>query len=121
MRKHFYITQHYQRTRMSQSNKIQTISTLFPQELWGNVKLDTPEERAAHFNKLWCEWKDTEIELPRGDTTMVATRYEYLDAKHITRKFANKYKLKEFWDYQLRRNTIRFRDEHNAMLFKLSL
>ena len=83
MRKHFYITQHYQKTKMSQSNKIQTISTLFPQELWGDVKLDTPEERAAHFNKLWCEWKDTEIELPRGDTTMVATRYEYLDAKHI--------------------------------------
>lgn len=106
---------------MSQSNNIQTISTLFPQELWGDVKLDTPEERAVHFNKLWHEWEDTEIKLPRGDTTMIATRYEYLDAKHITRKFANKYNLKEFWDYQLRRNTIRFKDEHNAMLFKLSL
>ncbi len=121
MRKHFYITQRYQRTRMSQSNKMQTISTLFPPELWGNVKLDTPEERATHFNELWSEWEITEIDLPRGDTTMVATRYEYLNAKQVTKKFANKYKLKEFWDYQLRRNTIRFKDEHMAMLFKLSL
>lgn len=106
---------------MSQFSKLKTIDTLFPKELRGGMNLDTPEERATHFNQLWYEWRETEIELPRGDTTMISTRYEYIDAKNIVRNFCSKYDLKEFWDYQLRRNCIRFKEQQNALLFKLSL
>ncbi len=121
MKKHLCITQQYQRIKMSQFSKLKTIDTLFPKELRGSMKLDTPQDRAKHFNELWDDWRETEIELPRGDTTMVSTRYEYIDAKNIVRNFCGKYELAEFWDYQLRQNCIRFKDQQNALLFKLSL
>ena len=35
--------------------------------------------------------------------------------------FARKHKLKEFWEYQVRGNEVRFADEDFALLFRLTL
>jgi len=48
-------------------------------------------------------------------------RYGDWQAREEVLSFARKHDLKEFWDFQVRGEEIRFKDENNALLFRLTL
>lgn len=109
-----------------QNNKlIQSWDDLFPPGEVEEYGLETPEERSNFFMKLWDEWTSTNIDLkkykPKDASIDLAThRYNWYN-NDIVRAFAKKHNLKEFWQYQVRGDEVRFEDEDMALLFRLTL
>jgi hypothetical protein len=76
------------------------------------------------FKEMWDSWSKTSIVLP-ANIGMAST---YGSAKYLaepgntkTKQFGRKHKLKEFWDFQIRGNEVRFADDNTALLFRLTL
>lgn len=100
---------------------------IFPKALLGKDYTSTPkdiEDRTAMFRERWDSWKHTSIKLP-ADVHKAASygsaRFLQESADKNVKSFAKRHKLKEFWDYQVRGNEVRFADEDIALLFRLTL
>ena len=101
--------------------KVQTWSDLFPNDLVEDLGLETPEARSEYFLDLWLEWESTSIKLRKRNMPSMYARYGDWQAREEVLSFARKHDLKEFWDFQVRGEEIRFKDENNALLFRLTL
>ena len=100
---------------------IQPWSDLFPDEVVKQLGLDTPERRSEYFMKLWDDWSANEIKLtPYHKDLKGKNRHEWYVESHV-RAFAKKQGLKEFWEFQVRGDAIRFADEDTALHFRLSI
>ena len=100
---------------------IQSWSDLFPDEVVKELGLVNPERRSEYFMKLWDDWSSNEIDLtPYHKDLKGQNRYEWYVESPV-RAFAKKQGLREFWEFQLRGNAIRFADEDTALLFRLSI
>jgi len=55
-------------------------------------------ERTAYFFESWMDWRPTRVKLKA-----------HFD--HVTRSMCKELGLKEFWDFQVRENEVRFKDE----------
>ena len=100
---------------------------IFPYNLLGKTYTSKPkdiEERTTMFREMWDGWKVTSINLP-ADITKASTygsaRYLDTTSEKKVKTFARKHKLKEFWEYQVRGDEVRFADEDFALLFRLTL
>lgn len=100
---------------------------IFPYNLLGKTYTSKPEDiedRSAMFRERWDSWKHTSIKLP-ADLHKAASygsaRYIQGSADKKVKTFAKKHKLKEFWEYQVRGDELRFADEDFALLFRLTL
>ena len=88
---------------------VQSWSDLFPDDVVKQHDLTSPAKRSKYFMQLWDSWSATNHQ-----------RYEwYVDSP--VRAYAKKLGIKEFWEYQLRGNCIRFKDEDTAFLFRLTI
>lgn len=101
---------------------IQSWSDLFPDEVVKQLDLATPEKRSDYFMELWDDWASTEIDLTHyhKDLTNQSRRHEWYIESPV-RAFAKKQGLREFWEFQVRGNAIRFADEDTALHFRLSI
>jgi hypothetical protein len=102
---------------------VQSWSDLFPDDVVKQHDLTSPAKRSKYFMQLWDSWSATEIDLSnykKPKTSPGHNRYEwYVDSP--VRAYAKKKGIKEFWEYQLRGNCIRFKDEDTAILFRLTI
>lgn len=103
------------------------LDNIFPYKLLGKTYTSKPEdieERTEMFKDMWDSWKNTNIKLP-ADIHKAASygsaRFLQESADKNVKSFAKKHKLKEFWEYQVRGNEVRFADEDIALLFRLTL
>jgi hypothetical protein len=107
-----------------QEKLIQSWDDLFPPAEVEEYGLHTPEERSNYFMKLWDEWVSTNIDLrkytPKHSIDLASHRYNWYQ-NDVARQFAHEQGLKEFWDYQVRGDEVRFKDDDMALLFRLTL
>ena len=102
---------------------IQSWSDLFPDEVVKQLDLATPEKRSDYFMELWDDWASTEIDLTPYHKDLAykkSHRHEWYIESPV-RAFAKKQGLREFWEFQVRGNAIRFADEDTALHFRLSI
>lgn len=103
------------------------LDDIFPKSLLGKDYTSTPkdiEDRTAMFRERWESWKHTSILLPadKGKSASYGSaRYLEETANKKVKSFAKKHKLKEFWEFQVKGNEVRFADEDIALLFRLTL
>jgi hypothetical protein len=98
-------------------------NSIFPAELIEEHDLGTPEKRSVYFMNLWNEWEATEIDLSKYKKAFEidgGIRYGWY-IHNPAREFAKKYNIPEFWEYQIRSSSVRFKDGDMALLFRLSL
>ena len=104
--------------------KVQSWSELFPPEAVEEFDLSTPEKRSEYFMQLWDDWAETQIDLSKYKGMDIKfnafTRYNWYTSSPV-RGWCKTNDLKEFWDYQLRGNCIRFACQDTALMFRLSL
>ena len=102
----------------------QSWSELFPPEAVEEYDLSTPEKRSDYFMHLWDDWAETQIDLSKYQGMDIKfnafTRYNWYTSSPV-RGWCKTNDLKEFWDYQLRGNCIRFACQDTALMFRLSL
>ena len=104
---------------MSMLGYIKTIDSLFPNK--EEMGLQTPADRTEYFTELWEQWEATEIDLKnqRGPE-LYGVRFQEWTPTEKLKEFAKKHNIKQFWEYQIRGNKVRFKSEDVALLFKLS-
>lgn len=102
---------------------VQSWSDLFPDEVVKQLGLDTPERRSEYFLKLWDDWSSNEIDLSNYKQSKTSSQHHRYDwyIQSPVRAYAKKMGIKEFWEYQLRDNCIRFADEDTALHFRLTI
>ncbi|MDA7807315.1 hypothetical protein N8955_01125 [bacterium] len=103
------------------------LDSVFPMTLLGKTYTSKPDDlkdRTDMFREMWDSWSKTSIVLPAN----IGQASAYGSAKYLaepgntkTKQFGRKHKLKEFWDFQIRGNEVRFADEDMALLFRLTL
>ena len=84
-----------------QTQRSKTYQSIFGDEdmleAFGTLR-PSVSQRTAYFFESWMDWRPSRVKLkPHFD--------------HITRNMCKELGLKEFWDFQVRENEIRFRDK----------
>ena len=99
-------------------------NSIFPEKLIEEHDLDTPEKRSVYFMNLWNEWEATDVDLSKYKRAFEipggGVRYGWY-INNPAREFAKKHNIPEFWEYQVRSSSVRFKDADMALLFRLSL
>jgi len=103
------------------------LEAVFPITLLGKTYTSKPDDltdRTTMFYDMWVSWSKTSIVLPAN----IGMASAYGSAKYLAepgntkvKQFGRKHGLKEFWDFQIRGNEVRFANEDNALLFRLTL
>jgi hypothetical protein len=98
---------------MAQHSKL--YSAIFPEELmlaaFGTTRPSQSQKNEYFFN-CWMEWKKYEM---KGISSMRPHQFK-TQVKAVCEQIG----LKEFWDYQTRGFTVRFRDAEIRAFFKIS-
>jgi hypothetical protein len=103
------------------------LDAIFPDALLGkrySTDSKDVQERSDMFRNMWEEWKHTNITLPADlnkANTYGSARFLDASADKKVKTFAKTHKLKEFWEFQVRGNEVRFADEDMALLFRLTI
>ncbi len=109
---------------MQRNKLIQSWDELFPPAEVEEYGIQNISDRSKYFLKLWDEWVSTNINLrlysPRHSVDLATHRYNWYH-NDTARQFAKEQGLREFWDYQVRGDEVRFKDEDMALLFRLTL
>ena len=100
---------------------IQSWDNLFSPEEVKEHGLETPEARSEFFMDLWMQWEPTNIKLQKIHVPSMYSRYGDFLGREKVMKFANKHKLRESWDRQMRGQEVRFKDDDMALLFRLAV
>jgi hypothetical protein len=99
---------------MQQRSKL--YANLFPDELmleaFGTTMPSQSDKNAYFFNR-WMDWKNNEIRF----TTITSPSI----FKKAAKEACNQIGLKEFWDYQARGFSIRFKDAELLAFFRISV
>jgi len=99
---------------MQQRSKI--YSDIFPDELMFEAFGTTMPSQAAkneYFFNCWMNWKNNELKTTSSVTPSVF--------KKSVKEKCNQIGLKEFWDYQSRGFSIRFKDTEMLAFFRISV
>lgn len=70
------------------------------------------KERTAHFFDLWCEWRNNRIKFNERINT---------NDSHVIKARLKQFGYRDLWDYQIRNNEIRFRDQELIAFFKMAV
>lgn len=91
-------------------------SNLFPEELMleaFGTTMPSQSKKNEYFFTCWMNWKDNEL---RTNTVLSPGVF-----KKSVKDICNQIGLKEFWDYQTRGFSIRFREQEMLAFFKISV
>ena len=91
-------------------------SNLFPEDLVMAVfgtTMPSQSKKNEYFFTCWMSWKDNELKT----NTVVSPSVFKKSVKDI----CNQIGLKEFWDYQTRGFSIRFKEQEMLAFFKISV
>lgn len=90
-------------------------TNIFPDELmlsaFGNL-MPSQSHKNEYFFNCWMDWKVNEMR--------VSTRFPPSTFKKEIKDICNQIGLREFWDYQTRGYTIRFKYAEILAFFKIS-
>jgi hypothetical protein len=70
-------------------------------EAFGTLR-PSVSERTAYFFERWMDWRPTRVKLKA-----------HFD--QVTRNMCKELGLKEFWDFQVRENEVRFKDDETKV------
>ena len=117
--------------------KIHTLNSIYPNELIQEVleqygyDMSTIEGRSLYFGECWEKWKDNEIVLPGPQHNLTGSFYQIPQGRFNAQSFskmhdkvrmlAEENNIREFWDFMIKGNFVRFRDPDDAMYFRLSI
>lgn len=103
---------------MQQHSKL--YSEIFPEDLMlATFGTTTPPQskKNEYFFNCWMDWRDnelkTEILNAHGPTPV--------QFKNLVKTVCKKMGLKEFWDFQVRGFTVRFKESEMKAFFKISV
>jgi hypothetical protein len=91
-------------------------ANLFPDEMMMDAfgtTMPSQADKNAYFFNCWMGWKDNEI---RCSTIMSPSVF-----KKAAKDVCSQIGLKEFWDYQARGYSIRFKDTELLAFFRISV
>lgn len=97
---------------MRQPSKL--YSTLFPEELMlqtFGTTMPSQSKKNEYFFDCWLAWKTNEV---RISSPITPTSF-----KNSAKEICHRMGLKEFWDYQTRGYSIRFKDADMKAFFKI--
>lgn len=117
--------------------KIKTLNSIYPEELIKeisteyNFDMTTVTGRSQFFSMCWDKWSENEVIFPGPPNglsgsmyQLPASRFNSNQPDNIQRKIrdiANKHDLREFWDFIIKGNHVRFRKQDDALYFRLAL
>ena len=102
---------------MQQHSKL--YSELFPEELMMQTfGTTTPSQskKNEHFFNWWVEWKNNEIKT----AALFSPATTPTQFKALVKASCKQMGLREFWDYQIRGFSVRFREPEMKAFFKIS-
>lgn len=102
---------------MPQYSKI--YSDLFPEELMMQTFGTTSPSQSVkneHFFNCWMKWKINEFKT----SALISPTTSPTQFKTLVRHSCKQMGLREFWDYQVRGFSVRFREPEMKAFFKIS-
>lgn len=77
------------------------------------TKMPSQAAKNEYFFTCWMDWKNNELKTTSHTSPAIF--------KKIVKEACNQIGLKEFWDYQTRGYSIRFKEQDMLAFFKISI
>jgi|LauGreDrversion4_2_1035121.scaffolds.fasta_scaffold158064_3 hypothetical protein len=103
---------------MQQHSKL--YSEIFPESLMMETfgtTTPTQSKKNEHFFNCWMAWRDNEFKT----SALFVPAITPVQFKNLVKTSCKQMGLREFWDFQVRGFTVRFRDSEMKAFFKISV